>query len=164
MEELMEEPRPAARRPHLTPALVVAILALVVALGGTGYAALAIPKGAVGTAQLRNRAVTAPKIVPGAGVSLVYTRASTNVTVAPNSVGGGFALCPTGTHPIGGGAGTNDVPGMTVTESLPFSSATNSYSGAADSWSVYVQNTGTEPQEVDVYAVCITAASATATY
>jgi hypothetical protein len=160
----MEEPSPAPRRRHLTPALVVAIAALVVALGGTGYAALSIPKGSVGTAQLRNRAVTPSKIVPGAGVSLLYTRASTNVTVAPNSVGGGFALCPKGTYPIGGGAGTNDVAGVTITESLPFNSATNSYTGAADSWSTYVQNSDNEPHEVDVYAVCISAASATATY
>jgi len=152
------------RRARVTPALAVAILALVVALGGSAYASLAIPKNSVGTRQLKNRAVTGSKIVPGAGVSLVYTRAATSVTVAPNSVGGGFAACPRGTYAIGGGAGTNDVAGVTVTESLPFNSATGSYSGAADAWSVYVQNTTAQAQTMQVYAVCAAAASATATY
>jgi hypothetical protein len=43
------------RRP--SPALVVALIALFVALGGTGYAALALPKNSVGSAQLRPGAV-----------------------------------------------------------------------------------------------------------
>jgi len=154
----------ARRRAHVTPALAVATLALLVALGGTGYAAFAIPKNSVGTRQLKHRAVTPSKIVPGAGVSLVYTRAATNVTVAAGSVGGGYAPCPTGTYPIGGGAGTDDVPNLTVTESLPFNSTTNSFSGAADSWAVYMQNSGTQPAVMEVYAVCIDAALATATY
>jgi hypothetical protein len=48
------------RRP--SPALIVSIIALVVALGGTSYAALALPKNSVGTKQLKKRAVTAPKL------------------------------------------------------------------------------------------------------
>jgi hypothetical protein len=45
-----------------SPAMVVACLALLVALGGTGYAALRLPAGSVGTAQLRNGAVTGKKV------------------------------------------------------------------------------------------------------
>ena len=48
------------RRP--SPALVVASLALVVALGGTGYAAIRLPAGSVGTAQLKNGAVISTKV------------------------------------------------------------------------------------------------------
>lgn len=44
------------------PAMVVASVALLVALGGTGYAASQLPANSVGTAQLRNGAVTAPKV------------------------------------------------------------------------------------------------------
>jgi hypothetical protein len=40
----------------------IAYLALFVALGGTGYAAVSIPRNSVGTAQLRNGAVTAGKL------------------------------------------------------------------------------------------------------
>ena len=45
-----------------SPALVVASLALLVALGGTGYAAVALPKNSVGTPQLRAGAVTSLKV------------------------------------------------------------------------------------------------------
>jgi hypothetical protein len=40
----------------------IALLALFVALGGTSYAAIALPAGSVGTRQLRNRAVTEKKL------------------------------------------------------------------------------------------------------
>jgi hypothetical protein len=43
----------------------IALLALFVALGGTSYAAIAIPKNSVGTRQLRNRAVTKTKLGKG---------------------------------------------------------------------------------------------------
>ena len=52
----------AVKRP--SPALVVACLALGVALGGTGYAAIVLPANSVGTAQLRNGAVIASKVKP----------------------------------------------------------------------------------------------------
>jgi hypothetical protein len=48
-----------------SPALVVACAALVVALGGTSYAAVALSKNSVGTAQLRANAVTSAKIKNG---------------------------------------------------------------------------------------------------
>ena len=46
--------------------LVISLLALFVALGGTGWAAQVIGRGSVGTAQLARDAVTAPKIAAGA--------------------------------------------------------------------------------------------------
>jgi hypothetical protein len=48
------------RRP--SPALIVACLALLVALGGTGYAAIALPANSVGTRQLKNNAVVSSKV------------------------------------------------------------------------------------------------------
>ncbi len=48
------------RRP--TPSMVVALIALVVALAGTGYAAVHLPKGSVGARQLKKKAVTKTKI------------------------------------------------------------------------------------------------------
>jgi hypothetical protein len=52
------------RRP--SPALVVACLALLVALSGTGYAAVvALPRGSVGTIQLKNGAVISLKVKDG---------------------------------------------------------------------------------------------------
>jgi hypothetical protein len=47
-----------------SPAMVVAFIALLLALGGGAYAQLRIPRNSVGTAQLRANAVTSPKVKP----------------------------------------------------------------------------------------------------
>lgn len=52
-----------------SPALVVAVIALIVALGGTGYAAVTLPAHSVGSKQLKRRAVTTSKIHHGAVTS-----------------------------------------------------------------------------------------------
>jgi len=55
------------RRLAPSPALVVSLIALFVALGGTSYAAItALPANSVGTKQLKNSAVTGAKIKNGA--------------------------------------------------------------------------------------------------
>ena len=48
-----------------SPALIVACIALAVALSGTGYAVTALPRGSVGTAQLKSNAVTSQKVKNG---------------------------------------------------------------------------------------------------
>ena len=48
-----------------TPALVVACLALFVAMGGVGYAALKLKPNSVRTKNIRDAAVTAPKLADG---------------------------------------------------------------------------------------------------
>ncbi len=45
-----------------SPALVVACLALTIALGGTSYAAVTLPRNSVGTAQLKRNAVNSAKV------------------------------------------------------------------------------------------------------
>jgi hypothetical protein len=45
-----------------SPALLVAFAALIVALAGTSYAAITLPKNSVGAKQIRKNAVTASKI------------------------------------------------------------------------------------------------------
>jgi hypothetical protein len=49
-----------------SPAIVVACIALLVALGGTSYAIQALPQASVGSKQLKNNAVTSKKIKNGA--------------------------------------------------------------------------------------------------
>ena len=49
-----------------SPALVVAMIALLVALSGTAYAAVTLAPNSVGTAQLKNGAVTLTKIATSA--------------------------------------------------------------------------------------------------
>lgn len=63
------------RFPRPSPALVVACIALLVALGGTGYAASVLPRASVGTIQLKNGAVTSLKVRNGS-LALVDIRAT----------------------------------------------------------------------------------------
>lgn len=56
--------RSLLKRP--SPALIVSLIALVAALGGTAYAAFSLPKNSVGTKQLKNNAVTTKKVKDGA--------------------------------------------------------------------------------------------------
>jgi hypothetical protein len=55
--------RRVAARVHLPrPSTAVALVALAVALGGTGYAATVLPAGSVGTSQLKDGAVVSAKV------------------------------------------------------------------------------------------------------
>lgn len=58
------EPRTRRFR-HPSPALVVACIALIVALSGTSYAAVVLPRGSVGTVQLKANAVNSLKVRDG---------------------------------------------------------------------------------------------------
>jgi X-X-X-Leu-X-X-Gly heptad repeat protein len=82
------------RRP--SPAVVISLIALIVALGGTGYAAFRVPDNSIGTAQLRNGAVATKKLRNGA-----VTAAKINVRTltVPDALRAGSAT-------IADGAGT----------------------------------------------------------
>jgi hypothetical protein len=55
----------ALKRFRLSPATVIAMIALMVALAGTGYAATSLPRNSVGNAQLQANAVTTSKVKNG---------------------------------------------------------------------------------------------------
>lgn len=74
------------RRP--SAAIVVAVIALFVALGGVGYAQFSLPAGSVGAAQLRNGAVINSKIANGSvGNSKLKTGAVGPRKLMNNAVG-----------------------------------------------------------------------------
>jgi hypothetical protein len=90
------------RRP--SPAMVVACLALVVALGGTSVAAVSqlVPRNSVGTAQLRAGAVTGAKVRTNAITSIkVRNRSLLRSDFAPGQLPAG----PTGPQGPAGPAG-----------------------------------------------------------
>src|SRR3954451_11185047 len=107
------------RIPRPSPAMIVALIALVAALSGTAYAALG--KNSVGTRQLKAKAVTAGKIANNAVTSAKVAKGSLtgddinvgalgtvpNATSAAsagnaNTVSGHAAACPAGTTLIRG--------------------------------------------------------------
>lgn len=57
---------PLGRSRKPSPSMIVAIAALIVALAGTGYAAVNLPKKSVGAPQLKKNAVTKKKVKRGA--------------------------------------------------------------------------------------------------
>jgi hypothetical protein len=68
---------------------MLALLALFIALGGTTYAATALPKNSVGTKQLKKNAVTALKIKNGNVTALKLKKSAvTNAKIAANAVTG----------------------------------------------------------------------------
>jgi hypothetical protein len=56
------------------PPMVISTLALFVALGGTGYAAVALPKNSVGSSQIKKNAVTASKVKDGSLLSADFAK------------------------------------------------------------------------------------------
>ncbi len=104
-----------------SPALVIALIALFVALGGTSFAAInALPKNSVGSKQLKKNAVTGVKIKNGA------------VTAAKINPSG--LTVPNATHATSADSATNATNATTATNA-------NSLGGVAASG--YVKNSGT---------------------
>ena len=117
------------RRP--SGSMVVAFVALLVAMGGTGYAAVALPKNSVGTKQLKKNAVVSSKVKSGSLLRSDFKAGqlpagpqgprglqglqgppgpqgpagATNVTVrvGPDVTGTSTASCPSGERAVGGG-------------------------------------------------------------
>lgn len=59
----MSKSKPTSRKPSAP--LIISLTALIVALGGTSYAAINLPPNSVGTTQLRSGAVTTKKLRNG---------------------------------------------------------------------------------------------------
>jgi hypothetical protein len=68
------------RRP--SAALVISVIALVMALGGTSYAAFSLPKNSVGTKQLRKASVTSNRLKNG---SVTKSKLNLKGLVVPNA-------------------------------------------------------------------------------
>ena len=74
-----------SRRP--SAAIVISSAALFMSLGGVGYAAVSIPNNSVGSAQLKNDAVSYKKIAPSSvGVVRLVNGGVINAKLANNSV------------------------------------------------------------------------------
>ena len=109
----------SVRRP--SPALVIACVALVFALAGTGYATvLQVPRSSVGTAQLKNAAVTNKKLAANAVTSAKVKNGSlVKGDFRPGSL-------PAGPAGPAGAAGPAGPPGLSGIERVEVTSVNNS--------------------------------------
>jgi hypothetical protein len=67
----------------------ISIIALIVALGGTGYAAVTLPRNSVGTPQIKNKAVTSAKLANnGVTAAKIKKSSVTGAKIADNAIDG----------------------------------------------------------------------------
>jgi hypothetical protein len=166
-----------------SPALVIASLALLVALAGTGVAAVnALPRASVGTAQLKSNAVTSAKVRNGTllradfkpgqvprgptgargpqgppGPAGIASLERVDVVTPTSSVNSKTisAVCPSGKRVIGGGARVtgSGAARVSIDEAYPDSDGTK-FNGVARE---VVATAAT--WALQVYAMCAVVAS-----
>ena len=123
------------RRP--SPAMVISLLALFVALGGTGYAAIVLPANSVGSKQLKKSAVSNKKIAKNAvTTSKVKDGSLLKGDFAAGQLPAGAAGPAGSAGPAGptgptGPAGTNGTNGTNGTDGLITSATVQRTTGAA---------------------------------
>ena len=115
------------RRP--SPAMVVACLALIVALGGTGYAAIKLPANSVGTAQLQKNAVTSAKVKNGSLLSLDF-KSGQIPPGPPGAQGAQGAKGDKGDTGLAGPVDTSKLLGRTITVVISDSAPPGSFGSA----------------------------------
>jgi hypothetical protein len=141
------------RRPSAP--MVVSLVALFFAFGGVGYAATQLPRGSVGTKQLRENSVTWDKIAPGTignariNQALVQTRVKDSCTGTDGAIGqitqSGHVICnPSASKQFGSSSAATSVTGTSTTvASRPLT--TGSYLLLGDA---YASNTGGTPATI----------------
>jgi hypothetical protein len=153
-----------------TYANVVSSLALFIVLGGSAYAAAALPANSVGGKQIKKNAVDSTKVrngsltgedikeeklakVPAAAVAdgLAKVTVKTAAGVAPaNSGNGTTAACDPGQRVVGGGVKVDDPLNAYIVDDYPEAGGT--------AWSGRVGNASPANIGFTVYAVCTAAA------
>jgi hypothetical protein len=98
------------RRP--SPAVAIALVALFVAMGGTGYAALKLPKNSVGSKQIKSSAVGSSEVKDGALVSKDFKAGQ--LPAGPQG-----PIGPKGDKGEPGTPGTNGTNGSNGTDGAP---------------------------------------------
>jgi hypothetical protein len=162
--------------------MVVASTALVISLGGTGYAATQLPpksvghaqirNGAVGNLQIRDDAITTNKLHKGAvtsaalrdgtvrikdlakdAVSVTTLQQVSGDPVEPGGVGAVSAACPAGAHATGGGGGFAGPP---ITNDKVVDSLPVGDERPVVRWRVSIFNGGTQARTPVAYVICTT--------
>jgi hypothetical protein len=107
-----------ALRARLTYANLMSSVAVFIALGGVSYAALQIPNNSVGTKQIKNRAVTKPKLDPHLLASLAGKTGPQGLPSAQGLKGNTGAQGQAGVSGQGGAPGPSDTYVAGVADSV----------------------------------------------
>jgi hypothetical protein len=107
------------RRP--SPALAVSFIALLIALGGTSFAAFSVPKNSVGTKQLKNNAVTTKKVKNNA----VTTKKIKNGAVTGSKLNLNGVTVPNATNATHATSADNATNATNATHATSADNATN---------------------------------------
>jgi hypothetical protein len=146
-----------------SPAIIVAVVALVAALAGTavagpGATSSKLTKAKVKlVAQKQARKVLkqeAPNLTVGAAnalTNLEYVR-STATTVQPGQNGSAVANCPQDKYVTGGGGSGADVTALVSLASHPSNGTPGQLGYGA--WEYRVHNNGAAPHTIHAYAIC----------
>jgi len=97
-------------RRHITPSLIISVMALFVALGGASYAAIKLPANSVGSAQIKKNAVTSAKVKDRSLLATDFRtgqlpRGATGATGAAGTAGATGPAGPTFAFTYTGGSG-----------------------------------------------------------
>jgi len=162
------------KRSRPSPALLVAVVALVAGLTGT---ALAGGPGAVASKLTKSKVKLvaqkqankvlkqeAPDLEVGSAVALAqleYIRSS-STTVNPGETGSAIATCPSGKFVTGGGGAGADVTSLETLASHPASGNQGQLGFTA--WEYRVHNSGGAPHTINAYAICVPAKATPSNY
>ncbi len=157
-----------------SPAMVVAIVALFIALSGSAVAGVLITSadikdGTILGRDIANKAITSTKLAQGKGSGLnadkvdnlsseqmvampgpastavgLLTTRTTNNTIAPGAAGDYTAACAPGEKATGGGS--SSFGAVLTLDSRP---------NTESSWSTFVANVGDQPVALTVWVVCL---------
>jgi len=109
--------------------MVVACIALIVALGGTGYAAIKLPRNSVGNKQLRSNAVTSAKVRNGTLTAKDFT--SSALKRGPRGPVGPKGDSAPGAIPRAGFASRDPIAGGGAAAAIPIGTAFADFIGLA---------------------------------
>ena len=165
--EIWEDNDRLRRRP--SPAIVIALIALVASFAGTAAARVLISSpsqirtGVVNGRHLRDRSVTARDLVPGAGLTIRYV--ATSFTNPAHQQTGGHAQCPKGYYALGGGvSGFATAPGQqSINVARPFDSRQDT-DRIPDQYQGFVDNLTATDGTFEVVVVCVRASSVSSNY
>jgi len=133
-----------------SPAFVIALVALFVALGGTTYAATSLPKNSVGSKQLKKNAVTSSKIKNHA---VGAAKINTNGLTVPSATHAASADSATNATTVGGQTVKLvqwKAPPSTTTQTI-FSAEGLTITGSCDASSnITIDATGTTAQNAEL--------------